>query len=376
MFDLDRSPTSIFGFVALACLLAVSAKSAFGLLRTKNRYPPGPKGLPFFGTRLSSTPWKDFEEWGKEYGDIMYIESLGKGILVLNSHAAAVDLLDRRGGNYSNRQIFVVNEYLTRGLSFGLANYGDMWRRMRRAGHECLSKTGVTRYYQIQQREALILTDNLLRHSKEWDQEVYRTAASGLLSAVYDMPPTQSASDPLIAKFNHFHEILINAVSPGLIEYFPWVQYLPAQIMPWKKNAQSGFVELSTFFMNLFRGVQTQMDGSINENPGFAEYLVREGGQLGLDEIECAWLAANMYVSTEAILWFFLAMIAYPAKQRKCQEELDSIVGRSRMPTFEDRENLPYLKATVRELLRWRAISPLGTKLGQCVRLSLTTSYY
>lgn len=40
-------------------------------------------------------------------GDIMYIESYGKGILVLNSHTVAVDLLDRRGGNYSNRQIFI-----------------------------------------------------------------------------------------------------------------------------------------------------------------------------------------------------------------------------------------------------------------------------
>jgi hypothetical protein len=40
-------------------------------------------------------------------GDIMYIESYGKGILVLNSHTVAVDLLDRRGGNYSNRQIFM-----------------------------------------------------------------------------------------------------------------------------------------------------------------------------------------------------------------------------------------------------------------------------
>lgn len=64
--------------------------------------------------------------------------------------------------------------------------------------------------------------------------------------------------------------------------------------------------------------------------------------------------------NTEALLWLFLAMIAYPDKQRKCQEELDAVVGQSRMPTFEDKDSLPYIKATVRELLRWRAISPLG----------------
>ena len=58
--------------------------------------------------------------------------------------------------------------------------------------------------------------------------------------------------------------------------------------------------------------------------------------------------------------WFMLAMIAYPDKQRKCQEELERVVGRSRMPTFEDRASLPYICATVRELLRWRPVAPVG----------------
>jgi cytochrome P450 len=59
--------------------------------------------------------------------------------------------------------------------------------------------------------------------------------------------------------------------------------------------------------------------------------------------------------------WFMLAMITYPEKQKKCQDELDMIVGRSRMPTFNDFNNLPYMQATVREILRWRAAAPIGT---------------
>ena len=55
-----------------------------------------------------------------------------------------------------------------------------------------------------------------------------------------------------------------------------------------------------------------------------------------------------------------LAMISYPEKQKKCQAELDRVVGRARLPTFGDRHNLPYVCATVRELLRWRPVGPLG----------------
>lgn len=47
------------------------------------------------------------------------------------------------------------------------------------------------------------------------------------------------------------------------------------------------------------------------------------------------------------MIWFILAMVVYPEVQKKCQEELDAIVGRSRMPTFEDRDSLPYIRATV-----------------------------
>ena len=60
------------------------------------------------------------------------------------------------------------------------------------------------------------------------------------------------------------------------------------------------------------------------------------------------------------MIWFLLAMIAYPEKQKKCQEELERVVGRSRMPTLEDQNSLPYIRATVRELLRWRTVGPLG----------------
>ena len=64
--------------------------------------------------------------------------------------------------------------------------------------------------------------------------------------------------------------------------------------------------------------------------------------------------------TASTLIWFMLAMIAYPEKQRKCQEELDTVIGRSRMPTFADWNRLPYIRATVREALRWRPVAPLG----------------
>jgi len=53
-------------------------------------------------------------------------------------------------------------------------------------------------------------------------------------------------------------------------------------------------------------------------------------------------------------------MIAHPEVQRRAQVELDSVVGRSRFPTFSDVSSLPYIQAIVKEVLRWRPPVPFS----------------
>jgi len=57
---------------------------------------------------------------------------------------------------------------------------------------------------------------------------------------------------------------------------------------------------------------------------------------------------------------FVYLMIIHPEVQAKFQAELDEVVGRSRLPDFSDRENLPYVSAVYKELIRWHPISPFS----------------
>lgn len=45
-------------------------------------------------------------------------------------------------------------------------------------------------------------------------------------------------------------------------------------------------------------------------------------------------------------------MIRNPEVQRRAQEELDRVVGSDRLPTLDDRLNLPYIEGVVNESLR------------------------
>ena len=49
-------------------------------------------------------------------------------------------------------------------------------------------------------------------------------------------------------------------------------------------------------------------------------------------------------------------MSLYPDVQRRANTELDTVVGRGRLPDFADREKLPYVEAILKETLRWKAI--------------------
>ena len=51
-------------------------------------------------------------------------------------------------------------------------------------------------------------------------------------------------------------------------------------------------------------------------------------------------------------------MLAYPEVQKKAQAELDSVIGRTRLPEFSDEEALPYISAVVKEVFRCVVLEP------------------
>lgn len=53
-------------------------------------------------------------------------------------------------------------------------------------------------------------------------------------------------------------------------------------------------------------------------------------------------------------------MALHPEVVRKAQAEIDAVVGNDRLPTFSDREQLPYVNALAKEVLRWNSVTPTG----------------
>ena len=73
--------------------------------------------------------------------------------------------------------------------------------------------------------------------------------------------------------------------------------------------------------------------------------------------------AAGAKTTATVLDWWMLAMLAmitYPEVQSRAQAELDAVFGRARTPTFADLQYLPYIRAMVKQALRWGPVGPLG----------------
>ena len=69
---------------------------------------------------------------------------------------------------------------------------------------------------------------------------------------------------------------------------------------------------------------------------------------------------STIHQTVAALRSLVVAVLLYPDIQKKAQDELDSLTGRERLPTFEDRPMLPFIDAVCKEILRWRPVAPLG----------------
>lgn len=140
----------------------------------------------------------------------------------------------------------------------------------------------------------------------------------------------------------------------------PWLTRLPSWINPFPGRVLAGSTRHTRYFYEMTKeSADTRAGGS------FSKRLMREKEESGLSWREVGNLTSNLIgggvdTTSSSMVSLIFAMCYFPEKQHKAQEELDRVVGRTRMPTWEDEDSLLYITATVSEVLRWRTVTVLG----------------
>lgn len=158
---------------------------------------------------------------------------------------------------------------------------------------------------------------------------------------------------------------LLAAISPSgaVPNVVSWLAYLPRFLSPWKQTEKARHDMENVFFMEALEGVKKR-SAEQDVNPSYAKMFL-EGKEKGdWQDEEWAYLIGMMAIAgaltiASPLQTYVLAACHFPEWQIKMQEEIDRVCG-GRCPAWEDRENLPTVRAVVKEILRWRPPVPTG----------------
>ncbi|KAI0888728.1 putative cytochrome P450 oxidoreductase OrdA-like protein [Annulohypoxylon maeteangense] len=337
--------------------------------------PPGPKGLPIVGN-LNDLPQPgvlECDHWLKHkelYGPLSSITVMGQTIVIINDAKLAFELLEKRSAKHSSRprQIFA-GEMIGWENSLGLSPYNNQFRTHRKnMGRIIGTKNAASQFNELQESEVGHFLLHLLNNPEDFMNHAKKEAGAVILKIAYGYTAESHKEDLLVDLASDAMDKFGRAAVPGafLVDVLPFLRRIPEWIpgAGFQKLAQQWGSELVDVLEKPCAFVKHQMSQGKNET-SFLSKLLEAGDKDPQAEFTNKWTTLSLYTAgadttVSSITCFFLAMTIYPEVQQKAQEEIDRVVGQDRLPTMIDRDNLPYIEAMIKEVLRWHPVAPMA----------------
>ncbi|KAF9029998.1 cytochrome P450 [Hymenopellis radicata] len=348
-------------YLALCAISIITAILYSRRSRFNFPLPPGPKGLPLIGN-LFSRPvdhaWLTYTQWASVYGEIVSFKVLGQPVVIVNSARVANELFEKRSHIYSDRPPFhMAADLMKWSWNFVLMRYSDKWRLHRRIFHQYFQPNRVSEFHPIQMNATTDFFNHIRNH-----------AGTIILRIIYGFD-SEGTSNAYIDLADRAIRAVVWALVPGtyLVDYFPLLKALPSWFPFASFKADSAAAaQLSLELVN--RPYELAEDENAKPIPCFvSENLAKiqqtEGNEDFLNiirESASVSFAAGADTTVSVTLTVMLAMLKHPEFQICAHKELDAVVGRDRIPNFEDKERLPFVNAIFMEAMRWRPVLPLA----------------
>ncbi|KZV85390.1 cytochrome P450 [Exidia glandulosa HHB12029] len=286
-----------------------------------------------------------------------------QNMVFLSSAKAVSDLLEKRGSVYSDRPAFPMPELMGWGWNLTFKRHDESWRIRRRILHHNLHIGANAKHAGLQTHTALVFAQQLLESPGQFVEHIRRSAAANIMRMTYGLDIALK-DDPLVK----VAEVAMDSLPlPGtyLVDLVPALKYVPWWFpgAGFKRDAMR-WTEYPKALINMpFERVKRDMELGTAQHSVVADALSQGASEDWATIVKEA--AAVMYLggsdtTVSTLMTFSLGMIKHTDVQRKAQEELDRVVGTDRLPTFEDRESLPYIEAIIREAYRMLPVLPLG----------------
>uniref|UniRef100_A0A3P9Q6I8 Cytochrome P450, family 17, subfamily A, polypeptide 1 n=1 Tax=Poecilia reticulata TaxID=8081 RepID=A0A3P9Q6I8_POERE len=343
--------------VSYLCSVRVKAllkvKSLFG-----SQEPPHLPALPLIGSLLSlrsqHPPHVLFKELQKKYGQTYSLTMGSHRVVIVNQHVHAKEILLKKGKIFAGRPRTVTTDILTRdGKDIAFGDYSPAWRFHRKIVHGalCMFGEGSATIERMICAEAQSLCSTVseaaaLGLALDLAPELTRAVTNVVCSLCFNS--SYARGDPEFEGMLRYSQGIVDTVAKdSLVDIFPWLQVSRCQ--HYSDNVQRDLLDA---LLRAKRSADNNNTADVDKaTAGLSDdHLLMTVGDI---------FGAGVETTTTVLKWAVTYLIHHPDVQRRIQDELDTKIGADRSPRLRDRGSLPYLEATIREVLRIRPVAPL-----------------
>lgn len=337
--------------------------------------PPGPKGWPIIGhlpNRAKVFDYRKCMELAKEYGSVFSLHMGIKNVVILNDLESIRDILTRKEMLYRSENA-LVNQTRFKGIS---TLNGEAWRENRTFCLQVLRDLGYGKKpmeeHMREEVEELIekiteakgapmILDNLLQPS----------VSNNITALVFGRRfpyehPTRKFLDDRNHKLSREFESGTHYV------FLPQLIFKISNLLPraGSRRVKEIFEDMGNFIRKEMESHMSTLDETSNRDfiDGYLKKMKdhqynpdSKFREVNLTGNAMAFFGAGTHTVKAMAIWnLFICANNVETIQRKIQEEIDRVTGGERAPRWEDQSKMPFTVATLWEMYRWRAISPLS----------------
>ncbi|CAB3984902.1 steroid 17-alpha-hydroxylase 17,20 lyase-like [Paramuricea clavata] len=338
----------------------------------KQGMPPGPFPFPWIGNipHVMFDQVFPFKKLSKEYGEIFTVFLPNGTFVVLNTASLArnarLGTKDDIAGR-SSESSYPLEQILGKDLVISDYSAGYLFRKrvFKSSIHVFGSGLGQA---EGRARHAVQLALQEIEKCQSFSPN--KLIHSTIFAQVWEWLTSKKITldDPIISLFNEMHEIITNL--PREISIYlliPFLKYITNNFN--RKLERAKDIKKQLFPQEFSAHRETYTPGVIRDlTDSFIsayENEIAKGTSKDIGSIEdipdlmLDVVVAGVDTASTTICWFILYNALHQDIQAKLHKELDDVVENDRLPCWQDVQNMPYLQATLCEVLRRSELLPI-----------------
>ncbi|CAG0919875.1 unnamed protein product [Notodromas monacha] len=363
-------------------LLALTGLYFYVKMKRPEGYPPGPAQWPLLGNIVSQAFCRNFTEcycyWAKKYGKVFSFKFGQYDVVIVCDYKIAKDI--NTWETLTSRPQYLFYHFFMKYQNLGIIfSNGELWKQNRRFTLKTLRDYGFGKKKMegtIYEEFNILLEDIFKEGIPMGDGKVveFKDAMTLATENIMNSFTTGKRYEKDDEEFHKLTNILKTRIVDlsfiKLMSIFPTIYHRIPDF--WLKERYN---ERDYFYSQMKKVIQEHRKTLDPAEPrDFIDCSLIEQDRLlnsndskeqVFTDDNIAWTLADLFLAgsdttSNTLRWFFLYIIHHPQYQARIQQEIDTVLGRERKPTWDDHLQMPFTEACVLEILRKVSVVPFG----------------